>query len=74
MSTRDELGWLIEELADEEREVLLFIARRLRQGQDDYGKLDLAHDKRDLQREQAEEIADFLIYEGMRFVKRAVSS
>lgn len=48
---------------------LLFVARRLRMGQDQYGCLDLASDVRDWEREAAEERADEAVYRACAEVK-----
>jgi hypothetical protein len=52
----------IADLGEDERRVMLFLARRLLLGQRAYGRLDLAHDGRDFRRERAEELADALCY------------
>jgi hypothetical protein len=56
------LDEVIAELGDEERRVLLVLAKRLLMGQRTIGRLDLAKDARDWRRERAEELADALIY------------
>lgn len=60
------------QLGAEERRVLLALARRLLAGQRAYGRLDLAHDRRDWRRERAEELADSLIYGAIAEVAAAV--
>lgn len=57
-----ELDDVIEELEDEEVLVLLFLAKRIRDGQLRYGPFDLRNDARDWRREIREEIADANIY------------
>lgn len=51
---------------------LVFIARRLRMGQDQYGHLDLASDRRDWEREAAEERADEAVYRACAAVQRGM--
>jgi hypothetical protein len=53
---------VLAELGDEERAVLLVLARRLLAGQRAYGRLKLARDPRDFRRERAEELADAMVY------------
>ena len=53
---------VVAELGPDERRVLLVLARRLRAGQAAYGRLDVAHDRRDWRKERAEELADALVY------------
>ncbi len=53
---------LIDSMGDDEIRVLLVLARRLKAGQDCYGKLDLENDKRDFRKERGEEVADLLVY------------
>jgi hypothetical protein len=60
-----ELQAILEELAPQERMVMLVLARRLLAGQKGYGRLDLANDKRDWRRERAQELADVLVYEAI---------
>ena len=50
------------DLGDQELQVLVVLARRLLAGQRAYGRLDLAHDRRDFQTERAEELQDTLVY------------
>lgn len=45
--------------------VLIEIAKRLQVGQAVYGKMDLKSEKRDLRREGAEELLDYVVYECM---------
>jgi hypothetical protein len=63
---------VIAELADEERAVLLVLARRLLAGQRTYGRLDLARDARDWRKEAAEEAADLAIYTAIGIVADAM--
>jgi hypothetical protein len=58
----DELTRLASKLAPDELRVLLEVARRLKMGRRVYGKLDLATDRRDFQREAAEELIDAAVY------------
>lgn len=57
-----ELDEACAELGDDEIRTLVCLARRLREGQRCYGKLDLAHDRRDFRKERSEEIQDLLVY------------
>ncbi len=67
-----ELLEVIAELAEQERSVLLVLARRLLAGQRGYGRLDLSKDARDWRRERAEELADALVYGAMAEVAAAL--
>ena len=49
-------------MADDALATLCFVARRLQQGQDGYGKLNLATDCRDWSKEREEELADACVY------------
>jgi hypothetical protein len=60
------------DLGDQELQVLVVLARRLLQGQEAYGRLDLARDARDFQRERAEELQDTLVYTAIAEVARVV--
>jgi hypothetical protein len=53
---------LAAELGDTERAVLQLVAERLKDGQERYGRFDLATDRRDFRHESLEEIADALVY------------
>jgi hypothetical protein len=57
-----ELLDVVSELGPDERRVLLVLARRLLAGQQAYGRLDVASDRRDWRKERAEELADALVY------------
>ncbi len=57
-----EVAQVWDELGGDERRVLLVLAKRLLDGQQRYGRLDLANDSRDWRKERAEELADSLIY------------
>jgi len=61
-----------EPLGVDELKVLGWIAQRLAQGEQEYGRLDLASDRRDFVQERSEEIADMLIYSGMAELRRAL--
>ena len=49
-------------LGDDELRVLLYVASRLRMGAQQYGRLDLATDRRDWRVELGQEAADALVY------------
>ena len=53
---------VVASLGADERRVLLVLARRLLAGQRAYGRLDIAHDRRDWRKERGEELADVLVY------------
>ncbi len=53
---------VVAELGPDERRVLVVLARRLLEGQQVYGRLDLAQDRRDFRHERALEVQDLLIY------------
>ena len=71
-SVTDALATIVDLLGPDERRVLAWIARRLLAGQASYGRLDLANDRRDFERERAEELADALVYSAMAEVQRAI--
>jgi hypothetical protein len=58
----DELSSVVSQMGHDEVRVMVVLARRLLEGQHTYGKLDLAHDRRDFRQERAAEIADMLVY------------
>lgn len=72
-SSDAELLDVVAELGTDERRVLLVLARRLLQGQRQYGRLDVAGDRRDWRRERAEELADALVYGAIAEVARALT-
>jgi len=57
-------AWAV--LGRDERAVLTQIAERLCVGYADYGRLDIAHDKRDFARERINETFDWLVYDAIR--------
>lgn len=64
-----ELSVALTRLGDDELRVLQVIQRRLEAGQIQYGRLDLASDKRSWAKEASEEAADLLTYTAMRIVQ-----
>lgn len=62
MTLQFELADIAAELGTDELRALVCIARRLRRGQELYGKLDAAADTRDWKRETAEEMLDSCVY------------
>ncbi|MCC6523369.1 MAG: hypothetical protein IT373_11955 [Polyangiaceae bacterium] len=70
---RAELSQLAGELGPDEVRVLVFVARRLAEGQRCYGRLDVERDARDFERERAEELADALVYGARAELKRQVT-
>jgi len=72
-SMRAELDGIMPMLGGEELAVLRWIAVRLLAGQQTYGRLDLAHDRRDFDRERGEELADAVVYSAMAEVRRIVA-
>ena len=56
------IGALINQLNDDERDVLLAVAKRLAMGREVYGPLSIAHDPRDWRKEAHEEFLDGAIY------------
>lgn len=64
------LQGIIEGLGDEEIEVLHDLAVRIAMGQRTYGKLALAKDPRDLDKEAYEEDLDSSIYRSCSYIKR----
>jgi hypothetical protein len=71
-AARGELADVAPRLAVEEVRVLVLLARRLLAGQQAYGRLDLVRERRDLERERAEELADAAIYHGMLELRRVL--
>lgn len=67
--TRIALHGVIAELGDDECRVLHAIALRLLGGQKTYGRLDIARDARDWQREIAEEVLDQAVYTAIYLLK-----
>lgn len=59
---RLELLYLFDDLGNDEREVLVGLARRIHQGQETYGELDIDSDRRDWNEEAAQELDDFAVY------------
>jgi hypothetical protein len=70
---RGQLDATIAELGAEEVMVLALLARRLLKGQQEYGRLALADDPRDLEAERGDEIADVLVYSAMAELKRILT-
>lgn len=56
------LDAILAELGPDEVRVLTRLAARLLEGQRRYGRLDVAHDRRDWRAERGDEIADLLVY------------
>jgi hypothetical protein len=54
-----------------EQRVLLYIARRMSKGQAVYGELNLISDRRDWNKERAEELADAVIYQAIADVAKS---
>jgi len=67
------LAKLVALLGDDELGVLVWLADRLLVGQGQYGRLDLAADGRDFERERAEELADALVYTACAELRRVVA-
>ncbi len=65
VTASSELLEVVSELGDDERRVLLVLARRLLAGQGTYGRLDIATDRRDWRKERAEELSDLLVYDAI---------
>lgn len=63
---------LWEALGGEEREILIRLAGRLLEGQRVYGLLDLARDDRDIEVEQSNELADYLVWGAMAELRRVL--
>ena len=58
----EQLGRTLPRLGNDEVVVLAELAARILVGQEQYGRLDLANDKRDWRKEKAEEEKDWLFY------------
>ncbi|HSY24911.1 MAG TPA: hypothetical protein VK841_22455 [Polyangiaceae bacterium] len=74
MSTADELLDAIADLAEDERRVLLAIAKRLSHGARLYGKLDVEGDRRDWRAEGAEELLDGCVYLACESLRKSESN
>jgi hypothetical protein len=66
---RQELDDAVDGLGDDELRVLTRIAMRLRRGQETYGRVHAATDRRDFKVEAREELDDFLVYDALRWLK-----
>lgn len=62
MSQYEKIIDLLSRLGDDELRVIERFAARLLMGQERYGRLSLATDKRDWKAESSEELVDFLVY------------
>lgn len=58
------------ELGEEERLVVVHLARRILTGQGQYGRLHLATDGRDWRKERADELSDVIVYTAYAEVAR----
>lgn len=67
-----DLAAVCAELGEQEIAVLVMLARRLRDGQRVYGRLDLAHDDRDFCAWRSEELADVLLYGAFEELRRVL--
>jgi hypothetical protein len=65
------LAEVVAELGEDERKVMLVLAKRLLEGQRCYGRLDLANDPRDWRKERTQELADVLVYGAFEELKTA---
>ena len=66
----EQLGRTLPMLGNDEVVVLAALAKRILVGQQQYGKLDLANDRRDWRKEKAEEEQDWLFYAVFEDLKR----
>ena len=66
----DTMGRILPQLGHDEVVVLAALAKRILVGQQQYGRLDLATDKRDWRKEKAEEEQDWLFYAVFEDLKR----
>lgn len=64
-----EMSEVWDKLGDDERKTILYLANRLLTGQMQYGKIDLANDKRDWSTERKAEIGDLLVYSAFEALK-----
>lgn len=62
LAIRQELSAILDEFGEQEREVLIIVARRLLAGQRTIGRLDVHTDRRDWGQERREELHDALVY------------
>jgi hypothetical protein len=70
----EDIDGVVALLGDEERAVLLVLAKRLLAGQRAYGRLDLANDRRDFRAERGLEIQDLLVYSAIDELAREMRS
>ena len=66
------LGWLAVHLGAGELASLAYLGRRLLAGQRQYGRVDLAHDRRDFELERAAELGDALVYTAFAELRRVL--
>jgi hypothetical protein len=57
-----QISALVRNLGPEEKVVLLEVAKRLKMGQENYGRFDLKKDRRNWRREMTEELLDAIVY------------
>lgn len=69
MSSADELLDVVSKLGEDERRVLLAIARRLALGAKAYGPLDVNGDRRNWRAEATEELLDACVYLSCQSIK-----
>ena len=61
---------VLAELGPDEVRVIEYLARRLLEGQREYGRIDLVADPRDFARERCAEIGDLLVYSAFQALRR----
>lgn len=67
----DKMALLWDQLGEDERRVLCYLADRLLTGQMQYGKLDLKTDLRNFVQERKAEVGDLLVYSAFEALKSA---
>lgn len=70
MTEREDLDKVLDELEPDALRAIAFLADRLLLGQRCYGKIDLATDPRDWEKERRDEIGDLLVYSAFHELKR----
>lgn len=70
MSLIAELIAITEELAPDAQAALLYVAKRIRAGQEAYGPLELRTDGRNWDAEMDAEAADLMVYHAFKMISR----
>lgn len=72
MTEREDLDKVLDQLEPDALRAIAYLADRLLMGQRYYGKIDLATDPRDWEKERRDEIGDLLVYSAFGELKRSL--